>query len=84
MTTQFFTKPAMTKMTFSQDEDTSSERAGEVEQNIEIEVVYIPGHDAADGNPERYFVIKTERWAFDDIKSLLSILEKAGVPMEAT
>ena len=76
---QFYKSAAMVKMTFVQDEDTATTRDDFEEQQIEIEIVYIPGGDHADGNPKRYWCIKTERWAFSDLNELVALLKKAGV-----
>ena len=65
--------PELMKCTFEQEEDTSSTRVGEfVHQEIEIERIDVAGDDS------RYFVIKTERWAFDSIEELVAVLRKAG------
>lgn len=74
----FFKSPAVTLMRFSQDEDTDGRGGDHVQQDIEIECVYIPSGESSDGNPERYYVIKTERWAFNSISELAALLVKAG------
>lgn len=51
------------KMTFSQDADCCSSET----QFIEIQT--------EDGGGGFYFVIKTERWAFDDPKELIDLLQ---------
>ena len=81
--TDFYKKPAITKVQFAQDEDTSSSRDGDVEQTLTVETVFVAGGDHADGNPERYWVIETERWAFNSLDELVALLLKAGVEYES-
>lgn len=83
MTEPFLKVPAMTKATFEQDEDTSGRGGDIVSQDIEIECIHVPGDEHPDGNPGRYWVIKTDRWAFSDIGELTAILRKAGVEDKA-
>lgn len=73
MTDTLTKPPQLIKCTFEQEEDTSSSRYGEfVHQEIEVERIDVVGDD------NRYFVIKTERWAFDSIEELVALLKKAG------
>lgn len=74
----FLKEPMMTRAVFEQDEDTSSTRSGHDDQTLEVEIVFVAGDRHADGNPERYFVITTERWAFNSIEDLVVLLKKAG------
>lgn len=78
MNLSFYKSAAMIKATFAQDEDTSTSRSGFEEQQIEIETVHIAGGDHVDGNPERYWCIMTERWAFSNVDELVALLKKAG------
>lgn len=78
MSHDFYKIPAMLKATFAQDEDTSTTRDGFEQQEIEVETVHIAGADHADGNPDRYWSIKTDRWAFSNLDELVALLKKAG------
>lgn len=69
----FHPNPVMTKVIFEQDEDTSSTRGGDyVAQELEVETIFVNSHD------HKYFVLKTERWAFNDLAELIDLLKKAG------
>lgn len=75
---EFLKHPAMTKVTFEQDEDTDG-RSDIESQTLDVECIHVPGEDHPDGNPGRYWVIQTNRWAFTDLDALIELLKKAGV-----
>lgn len=56
--------PVAGNLTFQQNTDACSE--GDQFLNVEI----------ADGGGGPYYIIKTDRWAFNDISDLVAILEK--------
>ncbi len=64
--------PGEVSMEWTQDEDTAG-RANESVQQIRIFTA------SSEGTPEtRYFVIETERWAYDDPAQLVALLRKVA------
>lgn len=69
----FHDKPVITKVAFEQDEDTSSDRGGAYcAQDLEVETIYVDPTN-------KYYVLKSVRWAFNDLAELVETLKKAGV-----
>jgi hypothetical protein len=66
-------KPTLIEACFEQDEDTASTRGGEEFQRLTVET------NDGNGRDQRYYAIKTERWAFNDIAELTELLKRAGV-----
>lgn len=56
---------------FSQDGDCCDD---------EFQMLQVEQHDGG-GGP--FWVIKSQRWAFDDLAELIKLLSEAGVPMHA-
>ena len=77
--TAFYKSPAQVMIRFEQDEDGDSPRPHDMSQKLDVETVFTPGDGHEDGNPERYWSITTERWAFNNLDELVAVLKKAGV-----
>lgn len=58
----------MEKVTFAQEEDTCG-RINEITQSLTIERIDV-------GADEDYFVLQTDRWAFDSIDELVETIKR--------